>query len=146
MKHIEEVYELLQDEKRGNGRATQQIIQARMVVRSSEDRKHTSGGLFVAVDSNLGAPIGKEEGTFTTFPSNEARIDKAWGECQRRYAGLCRLLMHSEGWTPRNEALMEAVVKQARTARHPRLLACVANMNPEDFQEELMAQRQVHVR
>ena len=28
----------------------------------SEDRKHTSGGVFVAVDSNLGAVVGDEEG------------------------------------------------------------------------------------
>ena len=28
----------------------------------SEDRKHTSGGVFVAVDSKLGAVAGKEEG------------------------------------------------------------------------------------
>ena len=25
---------------------------------------------------------------------------------------------HSEGWTPRNEALIEAVVKKARKTRH----------------------------
>ena len=25
---------------------------------------------------------------------------------------------HSEGWTPRNEALLEAVLKQTRTTRH----------------------------
>ena len=30
---------------------------------SSEDRKHTSGGVFVAVDSNLGAVVDKEEGS-----------------------------------------------------------------------------------
>ena len=30
---------------------------------SSEDRKHTSGGVLVAVDSNLGAVVGAEEGT-----------------------------------------------------------------------------------
>ena len=35
---------------------------------SSEDRKHTSGGVFVAFDCNL-------------------------GECQRRYASLFRLLL-----------------------------------------------------
>ena len=29
---------------------------------SNEDRKHTSGGVFVEVDSNLGAVIGEEEG------------------------------------------------------------------------------------
>ena len=27
----------------------------------SEDRKHTSGGVFVAIDSNLGAVVGAEE-------------------------------------------------------------------------------------
>ena len=37
------------------------------------------------------------------------------------------------GWTNRNEALMETVVKQARTTRHPSLVACGANMNPRDF-------------
>ena len=31
----------------------------------SKDRKHTSGGVSVAVDSNLGEFIGKEEGAFT---------------------------------------------------------------------------------
>ena len=36
----------------------------------------------------------------------------------------------SEGWTPRNEALLEAVLKQARTTRDPWLIACDANMCP----------------
>ena len=44
---------------------------------------------------------------------------------------------HSEGWTPRNEALVEAVVKQARTARHLRLVARDANMSPVDLKESL---------
>ena len=30
---------------------------------NSEDRKHTSGGVFVAIDSNLGAVVGQEEGS-----------------------------------------------------------------------------------
>ena len=59
---------------------------------SSEDRKHTSGGVFVAVDSNLGAVIGKEDGAVTSVPGNEG--------------------------APRTAASME-VVKQARTTRHP---------------------------
>ena len=33
---------------------------------------------------------------------------------------------HSEGWTPRNEALLEAVLKRARVTRHPWLMACHA--------------------
>ena len=42
---------------------------------------------------------------------------------------------HSEGWTLRNEALLEAVRKQARTTRHPWLIACDANM--KEFTENL---------
>ena len=33
-----------------------------------EDRKHTQGGVFVAVDSNLGAVIDKKEGAVTSNP------------------------------------------------------------------------------
>ena len=43
-------------------------------------------------------------------------------------------IWHSEGWTLRNEALLEAVLKQGRTTRHPWLIACDAKMCPEDFQ------------
>ena len=43
-------------------------------------------------------------------------------------------LWHSEGWTPRNETLLEAVVKRARTTKHPWLIACDANMSPEDLE------------
>ena len=42
---------------------------------------------------------------------------------------------YSEGWTPRNEALFEAVVKQARATRHPWLIACDANMSPKDVEK-----------
>ena len=38
---------------------------------------------------------------------------------------------------PRNEALMEAVVKQARTTWHSWLIACDANVCPEDFKKSL---------
>ena len=40
----------------------------------------------------------------------------------------------SEGWTPRNEALLEAVLEQAKTTRHPWLIACAANMCLEDVE------------
>ena len=43
---------------------------------SSEDRKHTSGGVFVAIDSNLGAVTGKEEGTVTSIPGDELLCGK----------------------------------------------------------------------
>ena len=44
---------------------------------------------------------------------------------------------------PRNEALLEAVVKQARTTRHPWLIACDAHMCPEDSEKSLWFQREL---
>ena len=40
----------------------------------SEERKHTSGGVFVALDSNLGAVVGGDEGAIESIPGNEGRI------------------------------------------------------------------------
>ena len=36
-----------------------------------EDRKHTSGGVLVAIDSNQGAVVGAEEGAIESIPGNE---------------------------------------------------------------------------
>ena len=58
-------------------------------------------------------------------------------ECARRYASLVRILLALGGWTPRNEALMEIVVKHVRTNRHSWLIACDANMCPEDSKKSL---------
>ena len=45
-----------------------------------------------------------------------------------------------------NETLLEAVLKQAKVARHPWLVACDANMDPEDFEISFWFQRnQMHV-
>ena len=38
---------------------------------SGEDRKHTWGGVSVAIDSNLGAVIGEEPGAVESIPGNE---------------------------------------------------------------------------
>ena len=38
---------------------------------SSEDCKHTSGGVCVAIDSDLGTVIDKEEGAVMSIPGNE---------------------------------------------------------------------------
>ena len=43
-----------------------------------EDRKHTSGEVFVAVDSNLVAVVGAEEGAIESIPCNEGIIAQAW--------------------------------------------------------------------
>ena len=37
---------------------------------SSDDRKNTPGGIFVAIDSDLGAVVDKEEGAVTSIPGN----------------------------------------------------------------------------
>ena len=100
---------------------------------SSEDRKHTSGGVFVAVDSNLGAVIGKEEGAVESIPGNGRRIAQALVNDRVFFV----YVWHFEGWTPRYEALLQAVVKQARTTRHPWLIGFDANMRPEDFETSL---------
>ena len=49
---------------------------------------------------------------------------------------------NSEGWTPRNEVLLEAIVKQAKVTRHPLLVECDANMCPEDLERSLWFQRE----
>ena len=100
----------------------------------------TSGGVFVAVDSNLRAVLDKEEGAVTSIPGNERIIAQAWVNVRGGMRVLAVHFWHSEGWTPRSEALMEAVVKHARTTRYPWLVACDANRNPVD-----LVPKQAHV-
>ena len=44
---------------------------------SSEDRTHASWGVFLAIDRNLGAVVGAEEGVTESIPGNEGRIAQA---------------------------------------------------------------------
>ena len=81
----------------------------------SKDRKHTSGGVFVAVDSNVGAVVGVEEGAIDSIPGS-GRIAQAWVNVRGGLRVFSVFFWHSEGWIPRNEALLEAVLKQARTS------------------------------
>ena len=53
------------------------------------------------------------------------------GECAWRYAGFLNIFLALRRFDPKNEALLEAVVKQARTTKHPWLTACDANMSPK---------------
>ena len=77
---------------------------------------------------------------------NEGRIAQAWVNVRGGLRVFSVYFLHSEGWTPRNEALFEAVVKQAQTTRHPWLAAGDANMCPEDFEKSLWFRReQMHV-
>ena len=43
-------------------------------IAGDEDRQHTSGGVFIAVDSNLGAVVGAEGGAIESIPGNEAML------------------------------------------------------------------------
>ena len=72
----------------------------------------------MAVDINLGAVVGAEEGTIESIPGNEGKISPAWVNVRGGLRIFSVYFWHSEGWTPRNEALVEAVLKRART-RHP---------------------------
>ena len=106
----------------------------------SEHRKHTSGGVFIAVDSNLGAVVGAE-GAIGSIPGNDGRIAQAWVNVTGGLGCFSVYLWHSERWTPRNEALLEALVKQANT-----LVACDANMSPEDVEKSLWFRKErMHV-
>ena len=75
-----------QIEKRGNGgqrgkegwRFAASAARITEGAAGDEDRKHTSGGVFVAIDSNVGAVVGAEEGAIESIPGNEGRIAQAW--------------------------------------------------------------------
>ena len=109
---------------------------------SSEDRKHTPGGVFVSVDSNLEAVVGAERRrAIESIPGDEGRFAQAWLNIRGglRFFSVCFWL--SEGWTPRNETLSEAVVKRVEVTRYPWLIACDANMCPEDVEKSPWCQR-----
>ena len=47
---------------------------------SSDHRKHTSGAVFIAADSNLGTVVGEREGAVASIPGNKGRITEL-GRC-----------------------------------------------------------------
>ena len=107
-----------------------------------EDHKHTAGGVLVAIDRNLGAVVGAEEGAIESIPGNEESPRHGCMGC----ASSRLYFWHSEGWTPRNEAITEAVLKGARTTKHPWLMACDTNMSPEDFEKTPLVSKRANVR
>ena len=60
---------------------------------SSEDRKHESGGVFLAIDGGLGAVIDKV--AVTSIPRNEGIPAQASVECQRKFA-VCAVFWSSQ--------------------------------------------------
>ena len=85
----------------------------------SQDQKHTSGGVFVAVDSNLGAVVGEKEGAVMSILGNEGRIARVWVNVRGGMRMFAAYFWHTEGWSPRNEAILEAVLKRARATKRP---------------------------
>ena len=85
----------------------------------SEGRKHTSGGVLVAMDSYLGADVGVEEVAIESIPGNEGRIAQAWVNVRGGLRIFSVYFWHLEGWTSSNEALLEADLKRTRTTKHP---------------------------
>ena len=79
------------------------------VTAGDEDRKHTSGG----------AVLGAEEEAIEPIPGNEGRIAQAWVNVRGGLRIFSVYFWHSEGWTSRNEALLEAVLKRTPTTKHP---------------------------
>ena len=79
----------------------------------SEDRKHTSDEAFVAIDSNLGAGGRAEEGAIESIPGNEGTNAQAWVNVRGGLRIFSVYFWHSEGWTPKTEALLEGVLNLA---------------------------------
>ena len=59
-----------------------------------EDQKHTLGGVFVAVDSNLGA-VGEKEGAVMSIPGNDGRIAQVWVNVRGRMRMLAAYFWHN---------------------------------------------------
>ena len=81
--------------------------------------------------------MGQKEGAVTSIPGNEGRIAQAWVNVRGGMSICAAYFWHTEGWTPRNEAILEAVLTRARATKHLWLVACDANMSPADFENSL---------
>ena len=78
---------------------------------SSEGCKHTSGGVFVKFDSDLGVVVDKE-GAVMCLLGNEGGNAQTYVHVRRELKVFAVYFWHSGGCTPRNEALIEALVNR----------------------------------
>ena len=79
----------------------------------------------------------RKKGAIDSITGSEGRVAQAWVTDTGGLRFFSVYFWYLEGWTPRNEALLEAVLLHASTTRHPWLIACDANMCPEDFKKSL---------
>ena len=96
--------------------------------RSAEQRRHMDGGNTPKVEAAKRRGQNGNEGR-----SKAIEVHK----CTRRSGCLLGVLLAFRRLDPRNEALLEVAVKQATVTRHPWLIACDANMCPEDLERSL---------
>ena len=96
---------------------------------SSEDRKHTSRAVFVATEKKGVEVVDDKEECAVVFilRMGEGSPAQSWVNVKGGLRVIALRIWHPEGWTPKNDATMEAVVKQARTTSHPWLVTCDAN-------------------
>ena len=77
--------------------------------KGEENTKHTSGGVFIAIDGARSSVVHKEEGAMRAIPCNGGRLLQAWITVK---AGLQAFFdisfWHSEGWSQRDDRLFEA--------------------------------------
>ena len=92
------------------------------------------------------AVVGEEEGAVMSIPANEGKIALVWVNVRGGMRIFAAFFWHSGRWSPRNEAILEAVLKRARTTTQPWLIACDADMSPEDFDKSFWFRKdQMHV-
>ena len=72
-----------------------------------------------------------------SISGNEGRIAQVRVNVHGGMRIVAAYYWHTEGWYPRAEAVLEAVMKRARATNHPWLAACDANMSPVDFEKSL---------
>ena len=63
--------------------------------------------------------LAKKKERLSQYQATREELLKHGEMCEEECVVFSENFWHSEGWTPRNEALSEAVVNQARTTRHP---------------------------
>ena len=91
-----------------------------LAVRIASTRRE---GVFVAIDSNLGACIDKEEGAVNLIPGHGGRIAQTWVNVRGGMRVFAVYFWPSEGWTPRNDALMENSCEARENHQAPWLIA-----------------------
>ena len=73
----DEMEEQLNKEAREGWRIAASAARIAEETAGDEDRKRTSGGVLLAIDSNLGAVVGAEEEAIESIPGNEGGIAQA---------------------------------------------------------------------